>query len=204
MTTELFEPSLCLPEGNTKVGNVRTFSLPAYATCPGASAWCLKNCYAARIERIRPNCRTAYSRNLTLSLLPDTFVSLMLKSLPEDTPLVRIHVGGDFYCQDYIQAWEEICRARFLTRFWSYTRSWTLSKMLPFLERLKDLPNFQLFASCDPDMPMPPKGWRTAYINRDFRAEGLHCPHQQGRAESCLTCGYCFQDHSGDVIFTVH
>ena len=204
MTTELLEPALCLPSGNSKVGKVRTFSLPAYATCPGASAWCLKNCYAARIERLRPNCHTAYSRNLTLSLLPDTFVSNMVESLPEDTPLVRIHVGGDFYCQDYIQAWEEICRARPWTRFWSYTRSWTLNRMLPSLERLRDLPNIQLFASTDPDMPLPPNGWRKAYINKDFRAEGIHCPHQQGKAGSCLSCGYCFKDRLGDVIFTVH
>ncbi len=204
MTTFTIDVPLCIPEGNSKVGNVRTFSLPAYATCPGASAWCLKHCYAARIERIRPNCRMAYARNLALSLDPETFVHRMLKSLPEDTPLVRIHVGGDLYSIDYIQAWEEICHARPLTRFWSYTRSWTLSKMLPLLERLKDLPNVQLFASVDTDMPMPPMGWRKAFIAIDHRAEGIHCPHQQGKAESCLECGYCFKNNRGDVIFTVH
>ncbi len=204
MTIEMDDSPLCLPEGNSKVGKVRTFSLPSFATCPGASAWCLRHCYASRIERIRPNCRKAYARNLALSLDPANFVRSMQKALPEDTHLVRIHVGGDFYCPEYVQAWEEICHARPLTRFWGYTRSWTIQSMLPLLERLRSLGNVQLFASCDPGMTLPPDGWRKAFIIRDERAEGVHCPHQQGRADSCLTCRYCFQDNLGDVIFTVH
>ena len=35
-----------LGEGNAKVGDVYTFSLPSHATCPGASPWCLEHCYA--------------------------------------------------------------------------------------------------------------------------------------------------------------
>ena len=61
-------------EGNMKVGEVFSFSLPSKVTCPGASPWCLKHCYAYRYERLRPSCQKAYKRNLALTKNPDTFV----------------------------------------------------------------------------------------------------------------------------------
>jgi len=56
-----------LGNGNTKIGAVPTFSLPARLTCPGASPWCLNHCYALRVERLWPSCRVAYARNLLLT-----------------------------------------------------------------------------------------------------------------------------------------
>src|SRR5690554_284666 len=176
--SENFPLPIRIPVGNQKVGKVWTFSLPAVLTCPGSSRWCLRHCYARRIERLRPNCRRAYMRNLALSLESDRFVKHVLHHLPEDAAQVRIHVGGDFYDAPYIQAWVCICRARPQTQFWSYTRSWRIPSLLPDLEVLKSLPNVQLFASCDPGLPLPPNDWRIAFIETDERARGLTCPEQ--------------------------
>ena len=76
---EDFAVPICISsEGNIKVGRVWTFSLPSFVTCPGASPWCRKHCYAWRFEKLRPNCRRGYIRNLALSLQPDRFVEHVL------------------------------------------------------------------------------------------------------------------------------
>ncbi len=201
---EQVDVPLCMALGNTKVGKVWTFSLPSFVTCPGASPWCRNHCYAWRLERLRPSCRRAYTRNLTLSLYPEHFVKHVLESLPENAPLVRIHVGGDFYSPEYAQSWIEVCQARPETCFWGYTRSWAAPMILPRLETLRAASNLQLFGSVDPDMPLPPEGWRTAFIEIDPRADGTPCRHQQGKVESCLECGYCFREREGNVVFKVH
>ena len=90
-----------LGEGNLKVGNVFTFSLPSNTTCPGASPWCLKHCYAFRYEQIRPGCRQAYERNEALTRDPEKFAQTMIGILPRIMPAFRIHVSGDFYSQPY-------------------------------------------------------------------------------------------------------
>ena len=201
---EEFAIPICLTQGNRKVGRVWTFSLPSFVTCPGASTWCREHCYARRFEKFRPNCRQAYVRNLALSLEPDRLVAKVLDTLPEDAKVVRIHVGGDFYDRHYVESWERICRARPATQFWAYTRSWSVPTLLPSLEKLRSLDNVELFASVDTDMPLPPSGWRTAFIEGDTRASGIICPHQQGRVASCLECGYCFAKKAGNVVFKVH
>ena len=194
----------CLGEGNTKVGLVPTFSLPARYTCPGATNWCLKHCYAWRLEVLRPAIRRAYARNLMLSWDAERFVYVMRRTLPAAVPLVRIHVGGDFFHRTYVEAWIRLCKAMRRTKFWAYTRSWSVQSLRPFLEELRELPNVHLFASVDPEMSSPPAEWRIAWVKTDSRALGLHCRHQEGIASSCLDCGYCFSNKQGDVIFKVH
>ncbi len=198
----LFEASL--GRGNSKVGRLPTFSLPSRFTCPGATPWCIEHCYALRFERMFDNCRRAYTRNLVLTWDPGRFVQVMDVLLPPDSPWLRIHVSGDFYSAAYANLWRRICETRPHTRFWAYTRSWTVASIRPALEQLRALPNVQLFASVDTDMPSPPRDWRTAYIEIDTRAVGMPCRHQHGRVESCLDCGYCFIERAGDVVFKVH
>lgn len=193
-----------LGEGNSKVGEVLNFSLPSIETCPGASSWCLKHCYGYRFEKLRPSCRKAYERNLALAADTDRFVQTMIGVLPRIAPCFRIHVSGDFFSRKYVDAWTEICRAFPQIRFWSYTRSWVVPKLLSPLRSLKSLDNVHLFASTDPTMPLPPAGWRVAFIERDPRADGMLCSEQTDRKESCLACGYCFNQGSGNVIFRVH
>ena len=190
--------------GNAKVGSTYTFSLPSRTTCPGASTWCLAHCYAHRYERRRPACRRAYQKNLALAQRPDDFACLLTGVLPRILPCMRIHVSGDFHSREYVVAWRSICAEFPQTRFWAYTRSWAVPKLLPALTKLSACSNVELFASTDPTMPLPPKGWRTAFIDIDMRASGTPCRHQQGQVDSCLECGYCFREHANNVVFKVH
>jgi hypothetical protein len=201
-TMRLFGVSL--GEGKTKVGDVFTFSLPSHTTCPGASPWCLKHCYAHRYEKLRPVCLRAYQRNLVLSQRSDEFVRLVVGVLPRILTCMRIHVSGGLYSPQYIQSWYRICLAFPQTRFWSYSRSWVVPELLPSLEQLRALGNVEIFASTDPTMPLPSKGWRVAFIETDSRARGMRCSEQTEQQESCLACGYCFSRDKGDVIFKVH
>ncbi len=190
--------------GNSKVGDAYTFSLPSRITCPGASPWCLKHCYAHRYERRRPVCRCAYQKNLALAQDPDEFVHLLTGVLPRILPCMRIHVSGDFHSSPYIDAWWSICAAFPQTRFWAYTRSWAAPHLLPKLEALRACPNIEILASTDPAMPLPPEGWRVAFVQSDPRARGLLCKEQSQQEASCLECGYCFREGAGNVVFKVH
>jgi hypothetical protein len=199
---QAFANPLCL--GNKKVGRIWTFSLPSMLTCPGASAWCQEHCYARRMESYRPNCRRAYLRNLLITENPDEFVRHTLESLPEDARFVRIHVGGDFHERSYCDAWSRICAARPDVLFWAFTRSWRVPALADALDTLRAQSNVQLFASTDSTMPLPPEGWRRAFIEEDPRAEGMPCKEQQQKAASCLACGYCFRKQEGNVVFKIH
>ncbi len=102
---------------------------------------------------------------------------------------------------------------------WAYTRSWRVPELLPALERLRLLPNVQLFASMDKStVETPPAGWRRAWIDGDGRlgndnqhiqtvldgAKSYICPEQTKRKASCQKCGYCFAGKRGDVTFLQH
>jgi hypothetical protein len=164
----------------------------------------MRHCYAARFERLWPNCRAAYSRNLVLSWNAQRFVRAMLRCIPRDLPFLRIHVSGDFHSAPYADAWTAIARKRPNTQFFAYTRSWTVPSLLPALDRLRALQNCHVFASVDPDMPDPPPGWRVAYLDIDPRANGVPCLHQHGQAKSCYACRYCLRPGKGNVVFKVH
>ena len=191
--------------GNQKVGPITTFSLPSETSCPGASEWCSKNCYAIRMEKRWFNCCDAYALNFLASLDPESFVESMVSRIPPDLPALRIHVGGDFYSAFYVEAWQRICEQRPFTQFWAYTRSWVIPEIRESLDELKKLPNVALFASTDPSMPLPPEGWRIAFVGDDPRANGAkRCPTQQGKVGSCWQCKYCFRESEGDVAFKIH
>jgi Gene product 88 len=195
---------IILSEGNGKIGEVLNFSLPSIITCPGASEWCKKYCYSNRYEKRRPKCRQAYQHNFRLAQDTAKLTETMIGVLPRIAPCFRIHVSGDLFSAAYIDAWHAICSAFPQVRFWTYTRSWVSPELLPNLEKLRALSNVQIFASVDPTMPLPPKGWRTAFIKTDHRAKGKPCNEQTGLEDSCLACGYCFRQRQGDVIFRVH
>jgi len=191
-------------EGNIKLGEVFTFSLPSVITCPGASIWCKKYCYSLSYERLRPTCRSAYEQNLLLAKDPKQFEKIIIGVLPRILPCMRIHVSGDFWSKEYIESWIKICLAFPQTKFWTYTRSWTVPNLVGPLEQLRLLPNIEIFASTDPTMPNPPDEWRAAFIDSDERSKGLRCSQQEELLNSCLECGYCFRKEKGDVIFKVH
>jgi hypothetical protein len=204
--------------GNMKLGmdGVYTYSrLPGRigGTCPGATPECQNICYAMRVIKTPP-VWDVWARNGDEDGVLD-------ERLPPDAKIVRIHVSGDFDTPRYIQHWINLVLRYPKVRFFGYTRSWRVPELLPDLNRLRALPNVQLFASMDKSMTeWPPEGWRCAWLeddprvwikddkvvnNRvDYSTSAIICPEETGRKANCQTCNYCILGRRGDVVFLLH
>lgn len=136
-------------KGNAKLDTeILTFSLPAGKTCPFAhlcKTWVtdagnlqeklLTNeadqnnryrCFAASMEVRFPSYKKSVNRNLDLlsnCKNSDEMVNLIIASLPEKFDKIRIHVGGDFFCEDYFIAWNEVAKKFPEKHFYAYTKS---------------------------------------------------------------------------------
>jgi hypothetical protein len=112
------------------------WSLPAWAgrladgrtynTCPEAQA-CVKLCYARTGTYRFRGVLAAHERNLTM-LLDDmpAWEARMTQELTHrryDGAHIRIHDSGDFYSDQYVQAWLRIMRATPGATFYAYTKS---------------------------------------------------------------------------------
>jgi hypothetical protein len=225
--------------GNMKIGpSVYTYSrLPGHpsrealgeeaplpfasrGTCPGASAECEAICYARRPVAEQGPVYWMWQANSETDEVP---------AIPDDCRLLRIHVGGDFSSVEYIENWVTRLTERPDVTAWAYTRSWRVAELLPALERLRALPNMQMFASMDISIPeTPPTGWRRAWIDGDSRAGEpinvqahkdapvprnlrtfdatmtLVCPEETKHQPNCEECGYCFKGQKNDVTFLKH
>ena len=129
---------------------LKTFSLPAGHTCPGAKD-CLSKadrqtghiqdgpdtlfrCFAASGEAVYPSLRKAVWHNFDLikeSLLKSwrykqdkvqKLADLIIDSLPV-CDIVRVHVGGDYFSKEYLEAWIEVAKRKPDVIFYSYSKS---------------------------------------------------------------------------------
>ncbi|MFN4046729.1 MAG: GP88 family protein, partial [Acidilobaceae archaeon] len=144
---------------NTKIGKALHVNLPLGAprglrfnaftsgTCPGASSWCLENCYGIdRPPSEDPEALEALKRTIELSLrdlkaFKTAIIGELLSkarileesrdTLEDGSIPVRLHVVGDFYHPDYARAWldivDELKGLKF--RSWTYTKSWWTEKV---------------------------------------------------------------------------
>jgi len=142
-----------------------SFSLPAGYTCPFADV-CKSishrktgkitdygdiRCFQTSLETARPTVRASRwnNRELLHKKTKEEMVELILKSLTHHEfsvrpiQIMRVHDSGDFFSQEYFDAWLEVIRARPDIVFYAYTKS------LPFWKQRKDeIPiNFKLIAS---------------------------------------------------------
>lgn len=137
-----------------------TWNLPSGYTCPGARA-CFAvtdretgrmtrgkhaefKCYSAVTERypaVRAKSWANYDaiRDLDKWGIVDVLFALM----PREPSLIRIHAAGDYWSQDYFDAWLVVCAAMPETRFWAFTKS------LPYwINRIGHIPpNLMMTAS---------------------------------------------------------
>jgi hypothetical protein len=189
--------------GNAKLASdVRTFSLPAGWSCPSALACLAKaerqgggvsdggdasfRCFAASEEARYPSVRRA--RWWNLDALPragtrEGMAALILDSLPGGDALVRVHPSGDFFSQDYFDAWCDVARARPGTTFYAYTKS------LPYwVARIGSVPpNLVLTASVGGrhDALIAARGLRSATVvfsDHEAAALGLELDHDDSHA----------------------
>lgn len=159
----MIKNKLSFAKGNAKLGKaIAIFSLPAGYTCPSA-LHCLSfanrmtgkikdgietqfRCYAASGESLFAVVRKSRWHNFeTLrGKTIEEMVGIINLSIPrKGTTHVRIHASGDFFNQDYFDAWLKVARINPALTFYAYT------KQLPlWIARKEQIPsNMHLVAS---------------------------------------------------------
>lgn len=127
-------------KGNAKLGKkVYTFSLPSGFTCPSALE-CLSKadrlsgkikdgpqtkfrCFSASQESLYKNVRASRWKNFELLRNGGGEAELLNLSIPKKADIIRIHVAGDFYNQDYFNAWIAVATLNPNKLFYFYTKS---------------------------------------------------------------------------------
>ena len=159
-------------QGNVKLpSRILHLSLPSGYTCPMALKCLCKahantgkitdgahqeyRCYAAMQEARHTGLRKSRWDNYIAlkSLKPDELYRKLKTTLTpvhanyhknhQTLPIVRAHIGGDFFSEDYFLAWLELAKAMDPTWFYSYTKRTDL-----WVKHLNIIPpNFELNAS---------------------------------------------------------
>ena len=114
-------------KGNTKIHeSVLCFSLPPIKTCPNHEH-CASCCYAAVPYRMYPSTKAKWDANYYTTQNTDQFVRLAISELTaaeaKGHEVTRIHVSGDFYSQEYVDAWHEVIEHMHNMMFYTYTKA---------------------------------------------------------------------------------
>ena len=205
------------PNGKTPT-IANTFGLPAGIefSCPGATSFCSKICYAGKLEKIYKGVRNILTDNFEqlvnaesgemVSLISDMISEFRADCDKRDAPkLFRIHWDGDFFSPVYTAAWSKVIQANPDVRFWVYTR---VAPSALFLHSMK-LDNLALYFSADPDnieaaRILESRGINIAYVDTSF-AKGkeqfpnaTRCPENNkalplisDKGSACVRCGLC-------------
>ncbi len=143
---------------------LKTFTLPAGWTCPGAKDCLSKSdrvtgkvtdgpdtefrCFMASAEARSPSLRKLVWHNFELireALIEDKkagfenfphTTGLIHRSLPEKFDILRVHIGGDYFCKEYLQAWIEVAKNNPDKIFYSYSKSLHFFKQFALPENL--------------------------------------------------------------------
>lgn len=119
-------------KGNEKLAKLDTisFNLPAFKSadgfhvCPKAGG-CASLCYARQGRYMMP--AVAATREFNLAKVRGD-LSVFVAEASEDlarirNKIVRVHDSGDFFSQEYLDAWFTIARMNPKKRFYAYTKS---------------------------------------------------------------------------------
>ena len=118
------------------------YNLPSGFTCPGATPFCSKVCYSKKAERCYKSAREKRAWNWEQSKAPDFATRMIEEIRVRRITKVRVHESGDFYSQEYLNAWLEVVSALPEVIFLAYTKSL-------HLDWGKKPENFRVYASLD-------------------------------------------------------
>lgn len=151
--------NLVTPSGKTgKIANA--FGLPAGKaySCPNATNFCSKVCYAGKLEKIYKGVRESLLHNFdtlkacgddvqAITALLDEMISEFHAECEKKNAVkrFRIHWDGDFYSEAYSKAWKQTILNHPDIQFWVYTR------VPSAVEILTGVSNLSLYFSTDTD-----------------------------------------------------
>ena len=209
-----------------------TFGLPAGKaySCPGATSVCESVCYAGKLEKLFKGVKVNLLHNWDLlkdedlqgmyTLLSEMIAEFKADCLKKDAPMLfRIHWDGDFFNDDYTNAWRMVIEEQPDIQFWVYTRVKSAALIL------KDIPNLSLYFSTDSenvkvgvDLKIN-NGVRLAYLAKNFAIgqadmkemigkPGAKCPENNKQiplisnaGSACVSCSLCVYSKA-DIVFS--
>lgn len=214
------------PSGAPAIANA--FGLPAGKgySCPAATDFCSKVCYAGKLEKVYKGVKNVLVRNW--DMLKDADLDQATELLDEmiweferdcekrkAPKLFRIHWDGDFFGPTYTAAWSRVIANHPEVKFWAYTRVATAALFL----HAQDHMNLSLYFSADRDNVgtaeyLDAKGILIAYVDETFDAgkaafpKATRCPENNGamplitdKGSACVRCGLCVNGRN-DVLFS--
>lgn len=119
MTTQ----KVSISNGNRKMGQIPSVSLPPVITCKNCST-CAKKCYAAKLCRIYKSVREAYNNNLEILKADRDSYFLQVKAAATMSRYFRFHVSGDIIDSDYLDRMVKIARELKGTEFLAFTKNY--------------------------------------------------------------------------------
>lgn len=220
-----------MPSGKTaRIAN--TFGLPSGRefSCPGATTVCETICYAGKLEKIFKGVREVLLHNFDALKSADQagmaeLIDEMITDFKADCEkhgaekYFRLHWDGDFFSEEYTQAWAEVIKRHEDVQFWAYTRS---AFAVPILQ---GIPNLGLYFSTDSDNVelagelSREHGVKLAYLADNFQVgkagmreitgkSGVPCPENNGKLQmispkgsACITCKQCVFARN-DILFS--
>ncbi len=209
-----------------------TFGLPAGKaySCPGATSVCESVCYAGKLETLFKGVKANLLHNWDLlkdedlqgmyTLLSEMIAEFKADCIKKDAPMLfRIHWDGDFFNDDYTNAWRIVIEEHPDIQFWVYTRVKSAALIL------KDIPNLSLYFSTDSenvkvgvDLKIN-NGVRLAYLAKNFAIgqadmkemigkPGAKCPENNKQiplisnaGSACVSCSLCVYSKA-DIVFS--
>jgi hypothetical protein len=209
-----------------------TFGLPAGKaySCPGATTVCETVCYAGKLEKLFKGVKVNLLHNWDLlkdsdrqtmyTLLSEMIAEFKSDCVKKDAPMLfRIHWDGDFFNDEYTQAWRSVIEEQPDIQFWVYTRVKSAALIL------KDIPNLSLYYSTDSENKTigvelkKDHGVRLAYLAKNFAIgqadmkelmgkPGAKCPENNKQiplistnGSACVSCSLCVYSKS-DIVFS--
>ena len=209
-----------------------TFGLPAGKafSCPGATSVCESVCYAGKLEKLFKGVKANLLHNWALlkdsdQLTMETLLTEMINEFRADCVkknapmLFRIHWDGDFFNDDYTNAWKNVILNNPDIQFWAYTRVKSAALIL------KGTENLSLYFSADSENVKTAidlkinSGVRMAYLAKNFAIgqadvkeitgrPAAKCPENNKQiplistnGSACVSCSLCVYSKS-DIIFS--
>lgn len=113
-----------------------------------------------------------------------------LQSINPDGFVVRLHILGDFFSTDYVQFWIDALKFYPALRIFGYTH------------RLGEIQAL-IRAGLQNDRASVRTSDTGGRMSANVLGEGIVCPEQLKKTDSCLTCGLCWQTERA-ISFLVH
>jgi hypothetical protein len=223
--------NIVTPNGK-QASMANTFGLPAGKaySCPGATSVCESVCYAGKLEKVFPSVKKNLLHNWALlkdedlqgmfTLLSEMIAEFKAECVKREAPMLfRIHWDGDFFNDDYAQAWRMVIEEQPDIQFWVYTRVKSAAVIL------KDIVNLSLYYSTDSENKSigvtlkNDHGIKLAYLAKNFlvgQADmkemigkvGAKCPENKKaiplistNGSACVSCSLCVYSKS-DIVFS--